>query len=63
MDLAILIRKMVDEMISDILFWGKPEYAAFSIKLCVGGALGALLGLYFVPLRYFIVLGLWGSVL
>jgi hypothetical protein len=51
--------KIAYEFIEDFLFWREPDKAQMLVKELLKLPIPILLGLYYAPFRYFIVLGMW----
>lgn len=59
MALIIAVRPQIDELLSDVIFWGKPHYSLIVLKVSVPLGIMGLLGIFFFPVRYSIAVGLW----
>lgn len=63
MDLIIAVRPGIDRIISELLFWGKPELSILCLQLSVASSIVTFIGLYTIPIRWLLVFGLWGTIL
>lgn len=59
MALVLAVRPQIDELISDVIFWGKPQYSLIVLKVAVPLGIMGQLGIFFFPIRYAIAVGLW----
>lgn len=50
-------------VMENIVHWKDPDMANQSIKALLAGSIAIFIGLNFLPIRYLVVIGLWGAVL
>lgn len=63
MEAGIAIRPKVDRLVSDVVFWGKPQFSLLVIKAAVPASISMFVGLRYMPLRNVAASSIWVPVL